>query len=94
MTAKIYLVISGKGGVGKTTVFANLATSLAMVGKKIAVFTAIENKSLRDRFQKGQEEFLKMVAEAGGISAVQRETFEDLATEFQWVSDINWCNSQ
>ena len=37
MTAKIYLVISGKGGVGKTTVFANLATSLAMVGKKIAI---------------------------------------------------------
>ncbi len=37
MTAEIIVVTSGKGGVGKTTTSASLATGLAMAGKKIAV---------------------------------------------------------
>jgi septum site-determining protein MinD len=40
MTAEIYLILSGKGGVGKTTIFSNLATSLAMSGKKIIIIDA------------------------------------------------------
>ncbi|MCD4809145.1 MAG: cell division ATPase MinD [Methanosarcinales archaeon] len=40
MTAEIYLILSGKGGVGKTTVFSNLATSIAMSGKEIIVIDA------------------------------------------------------
>jgi septum site-determining protein MinD len=40
MTALIYLILSGKGGVGKTTIFSNLATSLAMSGKEIIVIDA------------------------------------------------------
>ncbi|MCB0118999.1 MAG: septum site-determining protein MinD [Anaerolineales bacterium] len=35
MTAQVITVTSGKGGVGKTTAVANLATSLAMDGKKV-----------------------------------------------------------
>ncbi|MET0330258.1 MAG: septum site-determining protein MinD [Dyella sp.] len=37
MSAEIIVVTSGKGGVGKTTTSASLATGLAMVGKKVAV---------------------------------------------------------
>ncbi len=40
MTAEIYLILSGKGGVGKTTVFSNLATSIAMLGKEIIIIDA------------------------------------------------------
>lgn len=40
MTAEIYLILSGKGGVGKTTVFSNLATSIAMSGKEVIVIDA------------------------------------------------------
>lgn len=35
MSAKVITITSGKGGVGKTTVTANLSTALAMMGKKI-----------------------------------------------------------
>ncbi|WP_333681030.1 septum site-determining protein MinD [Dyella sp.] len=37
MSAEIIVVTSGKGGVGKTTTSASLATGLAMSGKKVAV---------------------------------------------------------
>ena len=37
MTAEIIVVTSGKGGVGKTTTSASLATGLAMEGKKVVV---------------------------------------------------------
>ncbi|HEY9130534.1 MAG TPA: septum site-determining protein MinD [Dyella sp.] len=37
MSAEIIVVTSGKGGVGKTTTSASLATGLAMAGKKVAV---------------------------------------------------------
>ncbi|HEX7813873.1 septum site-determining protein MinD [Dyella sp.] len=37
MTAEIIVVTSGKGGVGKTTTSASVATGLAMAGKKVAV---------------------------------------------------------
>ena len=40
MTATVITVTSGKGGVGKTTVTANLATALAMQGHKV---TAIDS---------------------------------------------------
>lgn len=35
MTAHVFTVTSGKGGVGKTTAVANLATALAMDGKRV-----------------------------------------------------------
>lgn len=40
MTAKVITVTSGKGGVGKTTVTANLATALAMMGKRVVAMDA------------------------------------------------------
>lgn len=40
MSAKVITVTSGKGGVGKTTVTANLASALAMNGKKVVAIDA------------------------------------------------------
>lgn len=37
MTARVIVVTSGKGGVGKTTTSANVSTALARLGKKVAV---------------------------------------------------------
>jgi septum site-determining protein MinD len=40
MAGKSFVVTSGKGGVGKTTVTANLGTALALRGKKVCVIDA------------------------------------------------------
>ena len=40
MSAQVLTVTSGKGGVGKTTVTANLATALAMLGKRVTAIHA------------------------------------------------------
>lgn len=50
----------------------------------VAIFTAIENKQVKERFRDGQEEFLRMVADAGGIAGVNRDGV------FEWYSDLRW----
>ncbi len=40
MPAKVYVVTSGKGGVGKSTVTSNVSTALAKLGKKVLVIDA------------------------------------------------------
>lgn len=40
MSRKVITITSGKGGVGKTTITANLASSLAMMGKKVVAIDA------------------------------------------------------
>jgi septum site-determining protein MinD len=40
MSSRVLTVTSGKGGVGKTTVTANIATALAMMGKKVVALDA------------------------------------------------------
>ena len=40
MTAETYLILSGKGGVGRTVFFSNLATSLAKLGKETILLDA------------------------------------------------------
>lgn len=47
-----------------------------MVGKKLAVFTAIEVKTASGRASKEQLNFLKMVREAGGLSGIARSPTE------------------
>ena len=37
MNAKVIVVTSGKGGVGKTTTTANIGAALAKLGEKVAV---------------------------------------------------------
>jgi septum site-determining protein MinD len=40
MSGKVVTITSGKGGVGKTTITANIATALAMLGKKVVAIDA------------------------------------------------------
>ncbi len=40
MSGKVVTITSGKGGVGKTTVTANIASALAMLGKKVVAIDA------------------------------------------------------
>ncbi|MBE3575422.1 MAG: septum site-determining protein MinD [Firmicutes bacterium] len=40
MQGKVYVVTSGKGGVGKTTATANIGTGLAALGRKVALIDA------------------------------------------------------
>ncbi len=63
-----------------------------MVGQAIGVFTAIESKSLKDRWQPYQREFLQMVADAGGIAAEHREIIENTQTEYRWYSRLRWSD--
>lgn len=49
----------------------------AMVGRTIAVFTAIETKAAKKHPTKEQEQFLSVVASAGGLASVAR-TIEDV----------------
>ena len=50
-----------------------------MVGKKLAVFTAIEVKTKEGRSTVEQDQFLKVVEAAGGIGFIARSTEEALA---------------
>lgn len=54
----------------------------------VAIFTAIENKQKGEPFQEGQEEFLNMVADAGGIAGVNRDSV------FEWYSDLRWSKEK
>jgi flagellar biosynthesis protein FlhG len=40
MSAEVFVVASGKGGVGKSTLVANLAVALARLGRKVLVVDA------------------------------------------------------
>jgi len=53
----------------------------------VAIFTAIENKQVKEPFRDGQEEFLKMVSDAGGISGVNRDG------KLEWYSELKWRES-
>lgn len=80
------LMPGASDNIGITTI----TVTAEMVGQKIGIFTAIENKSIRDRWQKGQQEFLQMVADAGGIAAEHREIDENTQVEYRWFSTIKW----
>lgn len=47
-----------------------------MVGQRVAVFTAIESKSLRGRAKEEQENFIGAVRRAGGIAGIARTVEE------------------
>jgi len=38
--SEVFVITSGKGGVGKTTTVANIGTGLAMEGKKVVLIDA------------------------------------------------------
>ena len=52
-----------------------------MVGKKIAVFTAVEVKTERGKISKEQINFIKQVRKAGGYANVSRMVDDELINE-------------
>jgi len=55
-----------------------------MVGKRIAVFVAIEAKGPRGRVRKEQQQFVEVVAGMGGIAAIVRSVQEVAAIIAAW----------
>jgi hypothetical protein len=49
-----------------------------MVGKPVAIFTAVEIKTPRGRVSAEQENFIRVVNEAGGLAAIVRSPEEAL----------------
>lgn len=47
-----------------------------MVGKRLALFTAIEVKSAKGKVSERQENFIKVVKRSGGVAFVARSTAE------------------
>jgi hypothetical protein len=45
-----------------------------MVGQFVAIFTAVESKTIGDTLSKDQKNFLDQVYKAGGLAYVARET--------------------
>jgi hypothetical protein len=62
--------------------FTEIIITPEMVGKKIAIFTALEIKNSTGRPSKEQVQFIKKVNEAGGISGVIRN-IEDYKNVFK-----------
>ena len=59
-----------------------------MVGKKIAVFTAVECKSERGRTSKEQENFLGVIERAGGIAFVAKTAADVVGGLRTWINQI------
>lgn len=62
------LVVGGSDIIGLTTI----TITPEMVGRRVAVFTAVESKDGQGRLSSDQARFLKMVEERGGIAVVAR----------------------
>ncbi len=82
MNTKIISIVSTKGGVGKTTLTANLAGYLASIGKKVLMIDADPQPSLSsyyqisDHSQNGLTEFLTHPENADScISKIQHQSF-------------------
>lgn len=58
-----------------------VAITPEMVGRTVAVFTAVEVKVGKDRLSKEQKQFLELVKAWGGIALECRETTEPLFEE-------------
>ena len=52
-----------------------------MVGKRVAVFRAVEVKSADGRLRDKQRQFLAVIAEAGGVAEVAREAGDGYVVE-------------
>lgn len=62
----------GPDGASDLIGFKSVIVTPDMVGKRVAIFTAIESKTDEGRLEKDQLDFLKAVEGYGGIAAVAR----------------------
>ena len=54
--------------------FKSMTVTADMVGKRVAVFTAVEVKSLKGRTSEIQQNFIALVQAKGGLAGVARDT--------------------
>lgn len=71
-------------GIGWTSV----VVTPEMVGKKIAVFTALESKTDIGKPSKPQEHFISQVDRAGGISGIFRSDVEAVGIVQSWLKRV------
>lgn len=64
--------------------FTEMEITHDMVGKKVAVFTAIEVKSDRGRVSPKQQRFIDFVNERGGIASIARAVENAARIIFNW----------
>ncbi len=74
-------------GYSDTTGWTPVNITQDMVGKKIAVFTAIEAKAPTGRVSSHQKNFLEAVSSAGGIAFVARSG-EEFCNEMETQKDL------
>lgn len=62
-----------------------------MVGRRVAVFTAIETKSRRGQTRANQANFIRAVREAGGIAGVARDVEDGRQLIHEFVKGASPC---
>jgi CO dehydrogenase nickel-insertion accessory protein CooC1 len=76
MTATVATITSGKGGVGKTTVTANLGVALAMLGQRAVV---VDADSVEVTFTQGKRQSC-LVADIPVVGPARRQGSKRAAT--------------
>ncbi len=68
--------------------FKSTTITKEMVGRKIAVFTAVEVKTKTGRVTEEQKNFLKAVNDAGGIGIVAKSDESAIKGILKWITKI------
>ena len=79
-------VKAGEVGMSDLIGFTRVKITKDLVGKEIAVFTAIEAKSARVQVTKEQSTFIRMVNNMGGIATVAHEFNDVLAANNKFLN--------
>ena len=79
--AEKYIVCSGKGGSGKSTVTVGLAAALASAGKRVLFFKANQADAITAAFQKYSAKVLNKEQDKASILGQLRKFTEQIRTQ-------------